>query len=77
VLSYHSGEDRIVKEHFRRAATGGCTCPSGLPCGCGAVPTVRIVRPEKRLPSKAEQERNPRAASAILRVVEKLPQVAA
>lgn len=72
VLSYHSGEDRIVKERFRRAASGGCTCRPGLPCGCGAIPTARLVRPEKRLPSKSEQEHNPRAASAILRVVEKL-----
>ena len=32
VLSYHSGEDRIVKQRFARAATGGCTCPPGLPC---------------------------------------------
>ena len=72
VLSYHSGEDRIVKERFRRAATGGCTCPSGYPCVCGAVATARIVRPEKRMPTASEQQRNPRASSAILRVVEKL-----
>ena len=37
VLSYHSGEDRIVKDRFRQAATGGCTCPPGLPCVCDAV----------------------------------------
>ena len=72
VLSYHSGEDRIVKECFRRAASGSCTCPTGYPCVCGAVPTVRIVRPEKRMPSTAEQATNPRASSAILRVVERL-----
>src|SRR5947208_1165472 len=36
VLSYHSGEDRIVKERFANAATGGCTCPPKLPCVCGA-----------------------------------------
>ena len=72
VLSYHSGEDRIVKQAFRSAATGGCTCPAGYPCGCGAVAVARIVRPEKRQPSRAEVERNPRAASAILRVVEKV-----
>ena len=72
VLSYHSGEDRIVKERFRTASTGACTCPSGYPCVCGAVPMVRIVRPEKRVPGAAEQERNPRAASAILRVVERV-----
>jgi len=72
VLSYHSGEDRIVKHAFREAATGGCACPTGLPCGCGASPTVRIVRPAKRVPSAGERDRNPRASSAILRVVEKV-----
>lgn len=72
VLSYHSGEDRLVKAAFRRAATGGCTCPSGLPCACGAIRTVRIVRPEHREPSPAERESNPRAESARLRIVEKL-----
>ena len=73
VISFHSLEDRIVKQAFRTAATGGCECPSGLPCGCGARPSARIVRPEKRTPGATELERNPRAASARLRVVEKLP----
>ncbi len=69
VLSYHSGEDRIVKARFRHHETGGCTCPSGLPCGCGARATVRRVRVSAR-PSDSEQSRNPRSASARLRVVE-------
>ncbi|MST35169.1 16S rRNA (cytosine(1402)-N(4))-methyltransferase RsmH, partial [Acidimicrobiaceae bacterium USS-CC1] len=43
VLSYHSGEDRIVKDRLRAAATGGCVCPPGLPCVCGARPTVRLL----------------------------------
>ena len=73
VLAYHSGEDRIVKARFRYAATGGCTCPPGLPCGCGAVPTVRLVRGIPRKPSADEVAANPRAASARLRAVEKLP----
>jgi 16S rRNA (cytosine1402-N4)-methyltransferase len=72
VLSYHSGEDRIVKERFRAAATGGCVCPPGLPCACGATPTVRELRPLKRKPTKAEIENNPRAESAVLRAVEKI-----
>jgi 16S rRNA (cytosine1402-N4)-methyltransferase len=72
VLSYHSGEDRIVKAHFRRAASGGCSCPSGLPCVCNAIRTVRVVRPEKRTASSAEIAANPRASSAILRVAEKI-----
>jgi 16S rRNA (cytosine1402-N4)-methyltransferase len=70
VLSYHSGEDRIVKLQFREAATGGCTCPPGLPCVCGAVRTVRVLRPIAA--GEAEQERNPRARSARLRVAERL-----
>ncbi len=72
VLSYHSGEDRIVKAAFRHAATGGCTCPPGLPCVCGAVRTVRIVRPEHRSASAAERAVNRRAESARLRIVERL-----
>jgi 16S rRNA (cytosine1402-N4)-methyltransferase len=72
VLSYHSGEDRIVKDRFRNAATGGCTCPPGLPCVCGATPLVRELRPLKRRPSSAELATNRRAESAVLRAVEKL-----
>lgn len=71
VLAYHSGEDRIVKDRLR-SATGECGCPHGLPCGCGAVQRVRIVRRVPRTPSKAEIESNPRAASARLRVAEKM-----
>ncbi|CAN5846554.1 16S rRNA (cytosine(1402)-N(4))-methyltransferase RsmH [soil metagenome] len=71
VLSYHSGEDRIVKQRFR-LATGACDCPAPLPCVCGAVQTVRIVRGVPRRPSDAEVVMNRRAASARLRVVERL-----
>lgn len=70
VLSYHSGEDRIAKERIRAAETGGCECPPELPCVCGAVQTVRVVRAPKR-PSGPEAERNRRAASARFRVAEK------
>jgi 16S rRNA (cytosine1402-N4)-methyltransferase len=73
VLSYHSGEDRIVKDRFRYAATGGCTCPTGLPCVCDAIQTVRLLRPGAWKPSAAEVERNPRSESARLRVAERLP----
>ena len=73
VLSYHSGEDRIVKDRFRYAATGGCTCPTGLPCVCDAVQSVRLLRPGAWKPSAAEIEHNPRAESARLRVAERLP----
>jgi 16S rRNA (cytosine1402-N4)-methyltransferase len=72
VLSYHSGEDRIVKERFRAAATGGCTCPPGLPCQCGATKLARELRPLKRRPRAEEVRANPRSESAVLRAVEKL-----
>lgn len=72
VISYHSGEDRLVKERFARAATGGCTCPPGLPCVCGAVATARVLTRGARLPSTEEVARNPRAASARLRAAERI-----
>ena len=72
VLAYHSGEDRIVKDRFRTAATGGCTCPPGLPCVCGAQPRVRLLGRAARRPSPEELARNHRAESARLRAVEKL-----
>src|SRR4051794_33660360 len=72
VLAYHSGEDRIVKERFRNAETGGCVCPPGLPCVCGAEPVVRLIRRGARKPTAAEIATNPRAESARLRAVEKL-----
>jgi 16S rRNA (cytosine1402-N4)-methyltransferase len=72
VLSYHSGEDRIVKERMRLAVTGGCECPPELPCVCDAVQTVRIVRGIARTPSAEEQADNRRASSARLRVVERI-----
>lgn len=71
VLSYHSGEDRIVKERFGHHSTGGCRCPQGLPCMCGAKPLVRKVRTPAR-PTEEEQMRNRRSTSARLRVVEVL-----
>ncbi|HEY5664026.1 MAG TPA: 16S rRNA (cytosine(1402)-N(4))-methyltransferase RsmH [Ilumatobacter sp.] len=73
VLSYHSGEDRIVKERIRHAETGGCECPPELPCVCGAVRTVRIVRGIAKRPGRDETAANRRAASARYRVAEKLP----
>ena len=72
VLSYHSGEDRIVKERFRFAETGDCTCPPGLPCLCGALRVVRIVRKVSKTPCAAEVSENRRAGSARLRVVERI-----
>ena len=72
VISYHSLEDRIVKDAFKRAAQG-CTCPPGLPvCACGNKPILEHITRKPVLPSAAEVERNPRARSAKLRVAQRL-----
>jgi 16S rRNA (cytosine1402-N4)-methyltransferase len=75
VLSYHSGEDRIVKDRFAFAATGGCECPPGLPCVCGAQPTVRLLNRRAGRPAAAEIAANRRAESARLRAAERLPDI--
>lgn len=72
VISFHSVEDRMVKQRFRAAADGACTCPPGLPCVCGATPTVRLLRRKAWVASPAELAANPRASSARLRAVEAL-----
>lgn len=72
VISYHSLEDRIVKDVFASYANR-CTCPHDLPlCMCGRKPVVKLVTRKPILPTAAEIERNPRARSAKLRVCEKL-----
>ena len=77
VLSYHSGEDRLVKDTLVAAVTGGCACPPRLPCVCGAVGCIRLLSRGAARPGPAETRRNPRAASARLRSFEKLSAVAA
>jgi 16S rRNA (cytosine1402-N4)-methyltransferase len=72
VLSYHSGEDRVVKSRFRHHATGGVDAPPGLPLPDDVHPAVRLVRAVRKHPTPAEAEANPRARSARLRIVEKL-----
>lgn len=72
VISYHSGEDRIVKAIFQQAEAGWCACPPGLPCVCGARPALRLLNRGARLPSAGEVAGNPRARSARLRVAERL-----
>lgn len=72
VLSYHSGEDRVVKSRFRHHATGGVDVPPGLPLPDDVHPAVRIVRSVRKQPTPAEADANPRARSARLRVVEKV-----
>lgn len=72
VLSYHSGEDRLVKKAIAEAETGGCTCPPRLPCGCGAERKVRPAAPKMRRASDDEQQSNPRSSSALLRFFERI-----
>lgn len=68
VISYHSGEDRLVKQAFRAWASG-CTCPPELPvCVCGGRPRGHLVTRKPIVPTPAEGEANPRARSAHLRV---------
>lgn len=72
VISFHSLEDRIVKTIFAEAARG-CTCPKEFPiCVCGKKPRVRLAPKGGIVPSQEEQEQNPRARSARLRVAERL-----
>jgi 16S rRNA (cytosine1402-N4)-methyltransferase len=72
VISYHSLEDRIVKDTFKRC-TDRCTCPPDLPvCVCGKQPILRVQTRKAQLPTPEEVEQNPRSRSAKLRVAIKL-----
>ena len=72
IITFHSLEDRIVKQAFASLASG-CTCPKDFPiCVCGNKPKVRLVNRKPILPSKTELEENPRSRSAKLRVAEKI-----
>ena len=72
IISFHSLEDRIVKQKFKELATG-CICPPDFPiCVCGHKPTVKLVTKHPVEATKEELEINPRSAPAKLRVVEKL-----
>lgn len=72
VISYHSLEDRIVKDFFREYSKG-CTCPPDFPvCVCGNKPILKVVTRKPVLPSQEEIQRNPRSRSAKLRVAERL-----
>ena len=71
VLTFHSLEDRIVKQTFRRLANP-CTCPPRIPvCVCGKIPQVRLLGGGTR-PGEEEVRENPRARSATLRGCERL-----
>jgi len=72
VISFHSLEDRIVKQVFAEYAAG-CTCPRDFPvCVCGAKPTLKPVNRKPIEANAEEQDRNRRSRSAKLRVAEKL-----
>jgi len=72
VISYHSLEDRIVKNAFRRDS-GLCLCPAKLPiCVCGARRVLRVLTRRPVVPTEAERRQNPRARSARMRVAERI-----
>lgn len=72
VISYHSLEDRIVKERFADLSRG-CTCPPDLPvCACGGRSHLRMVTRKPIVPTHEEQEANSRSRSAKLRIAERL-----
>ena len=72
IITFHSLEDRIVKQTFASLASG-CTCPKSLPvCVCGNRPKIKLVNKKPILPSEEELKENPRSHSAKLRVAEKL-----
>lgn len=74
IITFHSLEDRIVKEEFKKLAKG-CTCPPDFPiCVCGGKPLLKIITKKPILPSEEEIERNSRAKSAKLRIAEKTGQ---
>lgn len=72
IITFHSLEDRAVKNAFANAE-GICTCPPDLPyCVCGKVTKGKIITKKPILPSSEEMEKNPRSKSAKLRVFEKI-----
>ena len=72
VISYHSLEDRIVKDTFSEMENR-CTCPPDLPkCICGRQPVLKVLTSKPIIPSEEEIENNSRSRSAKLRVAQKL-----
>ena len=72
VITFHSLEDRIVKQTFLELAKG-CTCPPEFPvCVCGGKPEIKVITKKPILPSNRELEENSRSKSAKLRIAEKL-----
>lgn len=72
IISFHSLEDRIVKQSYKNLAEG-CTCPRDFPiCVCGNKPTLKEITKKPILPTEDELNENPRSRSAKLRVAERL-----
>ena len=72
VISFHSLEDRIVKQSFRSLAKT-CTCPPGMPeCNCQKESMIKVLTKRPVLPAEEEIRRNPRSRTAKLRVAERL-----
>ena len=72
IITFHSLEDRIVKNGMAAAAKG-CTCPPSFPvCVCGKKPQVKLISRKPIVSGQEELDRNPRARSAKLRVCEKM-----
>lgn len=72
IITFHSLEDRIVKQFFK-AHAGGCVCPKEIPiCVCGKKPVLKIITRKPIVASEEEIKQNPRSRSAKLRVAQKL-----
>ena len=72
IITFHSLEDRIVKQTYADLAQG-CNCPKSLPiCVCGRQPRVKVLTRKPILPSAEEIESNPRSRSSKLRIAEKI-----
>lgn len=72
IITFHSLEDRAVKQAYQKLAEG-CTCPKDFPvCVCGNKPKIKIITKKPIIPSETELEENPRSRSAKLRIAEKI-----
>lgn len=72
VISFHSLEDRIVKQYFKRMSQG-CICPPEIPvCRCDHQAKIKLITKKAVRPTEDEIKKNPRSRSAILRVIEKI-----
>lgn len=72
IITFHSTEDRLVKQKFASFCVG-CTCPPDFPiCVCGKTPSAKLINKKPITASNEEIERNPRSRSAKLRVIERI-----